>query len=128
MAATYLKRDFLFELAADELFKQTAFREKGSVLVRADLDTSVSGSRLVAASDTVDVDLGGMVALRAMFLKFKGSLVLILNGTINIPLESPTTETWGIAYLEGEFTSLSIQNPSSADGVELIWALAGNRT
>jgi hypothetical protein len=123
--ATYLERQVSLKTAADSFFQKLHFKNTQEVATYSSLDHTQDGRRDIGAGQTVNVDLGGITEIKVIYLESDEELQVVIDGETT-SIKPLAADQKAVMYVEGDWTSLTLINPSSTLSAQVLWLLAGN--
>lgn len=131
MPSTYRVKHSIAILASlDSDEKKVGFErsaESTIQTIRSDLEVGKADTRVIAAAAADDpLELGGVTTAKLLYIETDQLLHLKFNGGSEVLKLDPSTAGIGKLFWEGEFTSLTVSNPSSDNEAIVTYLVAGS--
>lgn len=127
---TYQVRHQIVVVASeDEDEKRIGFRRSDKTVTevtRTDVTEAHAETREVVASASDEaLAFGGVGTGKILYMETDQALTMVLNGGSEIFKLEPTTGTRAKLFWEGEFTAITVSNPSSDTAATLTYFISG---
>lgn len=128
--STYYVRHKLFILTSlDSDEKQIGFERSSDTVIqttRQDCTEGKAETRTVAASATDEsLAFGGIATAKVLYIETDQELTLKFNGGAESIALKPTSGSNAKFFCEGEFTGVTVTNPSASNDATVTFMIAG---
>lgn len=125
MPTIYVERDITLRVAQDSNFIRKHFELENHSQTYSSLTYASDARRDMAASATINIDLGGITTGKVLFVESTAQLTIQIDTEDHdiVPIDAGTK---AIHYHEGSYTSVSLINPDASNSIaEVSWVIAG---
>jgi len=122
--AIYMERQLKLRTARDQFYQKLHFKSTEEIESYSTLTNTSDRSRTIAAAGTFAIDLGGMTAVKTIYIETSAALQVTIGAAVWTVAPVETNKS-GILYVEGSFASITLTNPDAANSIEVLWMLAG---